>query len=411
MADRSFPEQRPHEARFRPMSPAAKLSWYTLTATLGASGIAIAYPATVAELTGYSYPEIEAALSELEERGWLRRDGAVMWMVAGLLEQGLNPRNANHRASVQAHLGALEPIAPDLVAAYRVHHAGWLHLQDADGTGDAPPPKDQPACTPSAGRRHTVRDSIPMVAEAKEGGRVGGEGGKEAGDRDPGKRSGAVGGESAHGADPAPAPPAAAHGDESAGYGDGALAGGQRDPDFAPLRAAPLAQLVRRLMRERYGGAADDRRRDVACQLVAALSPEGVRVKRGQVVRTTPSVLARALELALSEPIRDPDRTIVVVLLKCGEGAANLALDARGRTPTDAAAEDGAAERAEAERQTARELEEAAAWLAEHPDEAAEIARRVDLELPDRPGLALTRQVRVAQLAAELRAELAEAAA
>ena len=77
MADRCFPEQRPHEARFRPLTPAAKLCWYTLTGILGASGIAITYAATVAELTGLPAGEVDTALAELQEREWLRREGAV----------------------------------------------------------------------------------------------------------------------------------------------------------------------------------------------------------------------------------------------------------------------------------------------------------------------------------------------
>src|SRR5687767_10934769 len=110
MADRRFPEQRPHEARFRALSPPAKLAWYTLTGILGASGVAVAYTGAVAELTGYDLGTTEAALAELETRGWLRRDGAVMWLVDGLAEQALNPANGNHRASVEAHLRSLDPI-------------------------------------------------------------------------------------------------------------------------------------------------------------------------------------------------------------------------------------------------------------------------------------------------------------
>jgi hypothetical protein len=414
MADRRFPEQRPHEARFRPMSPAAKLCWYTLTGILGGSGIAIAYPATLSELTGYDVRVVDDALRELEAQGWLEREGAVMWMRDGLLEQGLNPCNGNHRASVDAHLTSLTAIAPDLVAAYRVHHAAWLQ-PEPDGTREDTPPRRERR---SMGAR-SHQDSIGIPSGSKEGRRVGGE---EAGGTDPSSGSGSgAGGERARArraaAAPPSAPPADAPPGESAAAdtdapGDLEAGDERRDPDFAPLRAAPLAPLVRRLMRERYGGAARERRRDVARQLAAALSPAGTRIKRGEApVRTTPAVLARALELALAEPIRDPDKTAVVVLRKLQDGRANLDLDGRGRTPTEAAAADEPAARAAAEREFAAREADALAWLEEHPGDAAETARQVDAQRPDVPGVGYARRVLRVQLVEQLRAELAGASA
>ena len=203
-------------------------------------------------------------------------------------------------------------------------------------------------------------------------------------------------------------PPARAH--DAAPAAAGASSHDERrEPDFAPLRAAPLAPLVSRLLRERYRDATAERRRDVARQLAEALTPAGAKLRRGVVVRTTPTTLATAIGLALGERIDNPDRSIFIVLLKCHDGKANLALDAKGRTATEAAAADVRAETAADEREFAQREAAARTWLEQHPDEATEVARRVDLTCPNLPGLAQTRAALTVDLVEQLQAELAGA--
>jgi hypothetical protein len=107
---------------------------------LGGSGIGKLHPATLVPLTSLGLDDVERGLGELEARDYLRRDGAIVWLVENVREQGLNPRNANHRVSVNAHLRSLELLSPDLVAEFRAHHVTWLQPTTGPGTEDAPAP-------------------------------------------------------------------------------------------------------------------------------------------------------------------------------------------------------------------------------------------------------------------------------
>jgi hypothetical protein len=169
MADRLVPDTQAHAAAMLALSPAAKLCWYTLTtALLGGSGIAIAHAGTVAALTGHELPAVEAALRELEAAGFLAREGAVVWMRAGLASQGLNPNNPNHRTSVARHLESLAVLAPALVAAFREHYAAWL---SPAATPDAPtekaPKRARPeACTGPLAGSSAAREYTDMHSHA-----------------------------------------------------------------------------------------------------------------------------------------------------------------------------------------------------------------------------------------------------
>lgn len=185
MASRLTPEHRLHEARFRALAPMSKLCWHTLSGVLGASGIAVCYAETVVGLTGCGAADVAAALEELEAGGWLRRDGAVVWMIEGLEEQGLNGRNPNHRSSVLTHLATLEPIAPAIVAEYRAHYTEWLQPHDGEGSGEAAPPKLGRAAVLAGSQAESIGDGIRDGIEIAAGSRRKEEGGGEDGGEGP----------------------------------------------------------------------------------------------------------------------------------------------------------------------------------------------------------------------------------
>lgn len=178
-----------------------------------------------------------------------------------------------------------------------------------------------------------------------------------------------------------------------------------------------LAELRTTWLEHFYGSATEARRIEVEGQLDALLSsagcPHGRKGHRRQ-IRATETSLAAALRATLTEGVRNSDRAIVVVLLKCEEGPANLGLDDKGRTPTDAAKEDGARQRAAEERDGEARRAAALAWLDEHPEEAAEIARQAELEVPgdgEVSWVQLAREMCTVRLVERMRAELAEVGA
>ena len=169
-----------------------------------------------------------------------------------------------------------------------------------------------------------------------------------------------------------------------------------------PLADEPLASLVWQLRRERYPDAAPPRWADVVRQLCEALTPEGTTLRRGQAVRTTPAVLARALQRALREPIENADRTVVVVLRKCMSGDAVTPPNAKGQLPTEERAAHDAAERAAEARDLAARQRDVDAWLVTHPEERAALEAQLEAErpngVPDSAFWARARAVRLVQL-------------
>lgn len=388
MANRIIPDYRPHERAFLPMTAPAKLCWVMATVELGGSGVGKCHAATLVPLTSLTLDEVEAGLAELEERGHLRRDGAVMWMVANLLEQGLNPRNANHRASVQAHLTSLQPLAPDLVAAYREHYVSWLQPapeapayegrpradgHDSGRDGDGIPPREdrEGAGLPSASHP----DGIGMVSGSKEEGRKGGgEEGRSSPDqastsepRDLDSERGAAAGVAAGGESPpqgrAPRSPAA-----QGANGDGATSGAPG----AKARKAPLPEpalaLMRRLYGWREGEPVTERQRAVGAQLRETLA-KGVRYERGVVRAVDADHLAWACSEVLAEPPKKRDVAIQWVLLKLRDTYAETLAARSGRE----------ARRAESE--GADRLGRAEAWAGAHPELVEPLAAAIDEEL------------------------------
>lgn len=124
-----------HHPEFVPMGAAAKHCFHALKLLLGASGIAVCYQATVSAVTSLTLEQVTAGEAELEARGWIAREGAVVWLVNGLrYEPHLNPRNPNHRASVRSHLATLPRIP--LVARFRDYYAWWLAGQSPPSEAD-----------------------------------------------------------------------------------------------------------------------------------------------------------------------------------------------------------------------------------------------------------------------------------
>jgi hypothetical protein len=93
---------------FLPLHRHSKLIWYTLKMSLGLSGIGVMGMGKLADLTGIPYPEIDAALVELEVTQWIKRDHHVIWIRNGLrCDPYFNPHNRNHVLSVMRHLAGL----------------------------------------------------------------------------------------------------------------------------------------------------------------------------------------------------------------------------------------------------------------------------------------------------------------
>lgn len=155
---------------------------------------------------------------------------------------------------------------------------------------------------------------------------------------------------------------------------------------------AAVEPAVNRFLDRFYAEAPESRKGDVVRQIKAAMT-SGVRVK-GQRIRSvaTSESLPRAVEALLSDPPKQSDRAIVVLLAKLSEGACNMVRD---RQSPDLLATEAAAQRWR--RETAvtlpaevqgivaaatpvpraklpTKLESAAAWLATFP---ADVQRRI----------------------------------
>lgn len=125
---------------FQALTPSAKLVWYTLKLKLGPYGIdAMAgASAALAERTGLPCQGAEAALTELEEAGWLERERVLLWLVRGLqFEPSLSPSHPNHREGLRKHLAGLPNLA--LKQRFRAHYTEWF---PEDVPSSSPPPSD-----------------------------------------------------------------------------------------------------------------------------------------------------------------------------------------------------------------------------------------------------------------------------
>lgn len=93
---------------FLPLHHHSKLILYTLKMKLGMSGIGVAGPGKIADLTGIPFPEIDGALQELAVTQWIKRDGHVIWIRNGLrCDPHYNPNNRFHIVPIMKYLAGL----------------------------------------------------------------------------------------------------------------------------------------------------------------------------------------------------------------------------------------------------------------------------------------------------------------
>jgi hypothetical protein len=73
-----------------------------------------AYPAVVAEQTGYDVATVEQALHELDDKKWIRWDGRIAWVVEALASDTASVTSSGVHKSIQQTLAALPPgMIPD----------------------------------------------------------------------------------------------------------------------------------------------------------------------------------------------------------------------------------------------------------------------------------------------------------
>ncbi|MFL5579312.1 MAG: hypothetical protein ACJ8AO_02985 [Gemmatimonadaceae bacterium] len=339
-----------------------------LKLTLPASGIGVVYDAQLREkMRGCTAAQLEAAYRELEtpkpgrERGWIVREGNVVWIVKGLrFEPTLSPKDRKHRTFVQKLVKPLgeRPIVAEFRTAYAPYFEG--HPGASEGSG-----KDQPK-----GHRRAI------------------EGPGE------GHRSPVL---NLNQSSPTPTPgssPVQSEGDISSASGE-ISTGGEGAPAAheaakGPKRVQlekPLPPGIAALLRAHYGwdgnprGLLTDRQWHVVAELRKTLTKGGATAKRGD-----PKVRAVDLEhldavcaAVAGARLESPDAAGLVALLRVR--------DTRPQTLIDREA----AQRQADEREGAERLAAAEAWLAGDADAQRALERRL-AGVPDTPGLAGTRE-------------------
>lgn len=119
---------------YQALSSDARLVFLTLKLNLGPSGIDVFYLPVLEPQTGLAPADIERAMTELCDAGWVRRERNVIWIVEGLkYEPSLRLSNANHLPTIQEHLRSLPRLA--IVSAFRQHYG----LEQPAGADPKPP--------------------------------------------------------------------------------------------------------------------------------------------------------------------------------------------------------------------------------------------------------------------------------
>jgi hypothetical protein len=116
------------DSDFQALSAKARHVFLTIRVSpqAGAAGIFRAYNAVVAEQTGLSTEDVEAALHELEtspstERPWILREGGILWIRNALAyDPNLRISDPKHRAAIERVLAALPRSA--IVAKFCKHY-------------------------------------------------------------------------------------------------------------------------------------------------------------------------------------------------------------------------------------------------------------------------------------------------
>lgn len=119
---------------FQKLSAPARSTFIALKAnTSGMAGIDVAYPdeleIRLAGYTGEPVKRIRSALGELEQSGWVRREGNLVWVVGHLQhDPHAHVTDAKKRKSVQTWVAGL-PRLP-LVREYVANNANWFPESD-----------------------------------------------------------------------------------------------------------------------------------------------------------------------------------------------------------------------------------------------------------------------------------------
>jgi hypothetical protein len=158
---------------FQSLSPEARWAFVTLKMSIGPSGIEVNYPAALehelAAKTGHPPGRVREALQELDESGWIRREGNVLWIVGQLdHDPHLQATNENHRGSVQQHVDGLPrlPIVENFVQA----HPDWFPPNEYKGFGATvhAPEMVSPMPSPIPSRSPSTEYRVPSTEDRGE---------------------------------------------------------------------------------------------------------------------------------------------------------------------------------------------------------------------------------------------------
>lgn len=115
----------------------AKLYFYTAKMELPTPGIGVCLTHTMAGLCGLDVESTLVAERELIEHGWIRREGAVLWIVNGLEHTpSLSPKDRKHCTYVAQTLKDL-PGSNSLKAAFMERYREWFSDGDFDDVAAA----------------------------------------------------------------------------------------------------------------------------------------------------------------------------------------------------------------------------------------------------------------------------------
>lgn len=113
---------------FQKLGAAARWAFVCLKLDFGVAGLEVRYPGaltqSLSQQTGLAPDIVDAALSELERGGWIRRGGNLVWIVGHLLHDPyFRADNHNHRMSLLDHINSLPrlPIVEDFI----LEHSSW----------------------------------------------------------------------------------------------------------------------------------------------------------------------------------------------------------------------------------------------------------------------------------------------
>lgn len=157
MAYQSIYSSLPEDDEFITLSPLAKALWYTLKVKLPATGLGAINPRVVATLVNCSLEQLAAAESELAPK-WVRRDGNLWWIIAGLrFQPSLSCNDRKHRAMVRKQIEKM-PSSP-LVDEFRALYEEWFSDSACEGHA-------RPIEAPSEGHGSKVASSSYLVESA-----------------------------------------------------------------------------------------------------------------------------------------------------------------------------------------------------------------------------------------------------